>query len=268
MLFRVGPLCIGLISAWFNHTGSKHSLTFPLALGTSRKLLHHSDVSSTPSGAVMCCFCSLSNSSKGFWSAYAMHLGGTWYGLLSGFICIENVPLQHPLLLNTSSNSLCNYCVVSVLLFLLLSYIGPERKYLVSDNVLLSISLILLFDFEMPSVFVQHFSALTVCCFGSSPCIVCMSVQQLSLPLVCSAPIAWMFIFSILSTSMSGMHSKACPLLETKKLHFLLLFLCSNTTICVPNWVIVVLLFIFNCKLFFIATNCPFGYLGNNFWLI
>ena len=31
-LFRVGPLCMGLISAWFRHAGSRHNLTIPLAL--------------------------------------------------------------------------------------------------------------------------------------------------------------------------------------------------------------------------------------------
>ena len=63
MSFRVGPLCIGLISAWFKHAGSRHNVTFPLALGTSTKLLHLSDVSLTPQGAIMSCFCSLYNSS-------------------------------------------------------------------------------------------------------------------------------------------------------------------------------------------------------------
>ena len=48
--FRVGPLCIGHISAWFRDAGSRHSLTLPLALGTSTKLLHHSNVSLTHQG--------------------------------------------------------------------------------------------------------------------------------------------------------------------------------------------------------------------------
>ena len=77
--FRVDPLCIGLISAWFRHAGSRHNLTLPLALVTNTKLLHHSDVLSTPSGAIMYSFCSLSNSSfNSVWSAYATHLNGAW----------------------------------------------------------------------------------------------------------------------------------------------------------------------------------------------
>ena len=49
---------------------SKHNLTFPLALGTQIKLLHHSDVSSTPNGKMICCFSSHSSSSfSGFFSA-------------------------------------------------------------------------------------------------------------------------------------------------------------------------------------------------------
>ena len=43
---------MGLINAWFNCDGSKHNLTLPLALDTNTKLLHHSDVSSTPSGVI------------------------------------------------------------------------------------------------------------------------------------------------------------------------------------------------------------------------
>ena len=35
MSFNVGPLCMGLIGTWFNHAGSKHNLTLPLALGTN-----------------------------------------------------------------------------------------------------------------------------------------------------------------------------------------------------------------------------------------
>ena len=78
MSFSLGPLCMGLISAWFSCAGSKHSLTLPLALDTSTKLLHHSDISLTPSGAIMSCCCSLSNSYlNGFCNTYATHLGGT-----------------------------------------------------------------------------------------------------------------------------------------------------------------------------------------------
>ena len=63
ILFEMGPLCTGLISAWFNCAGSRHSLTLPLALGTSTKLLHHSEVSLTSRDAIMSCCSSLFNSS-------------------------------------------------------------------------------------------------------------------------------------------------------------------------------------------------------------
>ena len=127
MLFSVDPLCMGFINAWFSHTGSKHSLTLPLALGTSTKLLYYSDISSIPSGAIMSCCCSLSNSSlNGFCSAYATHLGGTWYSLLSSFSCKANMPSKHRMPLN----SLCICCVNSALFFLSVSQFGPERKYL------------------------------------------------------------------------------------------------------------------------------------------
>ena len=108
MLFNVGPLCIGLINAWLSHAGSKHSHTIPFALGTNTKLLHHSTILSTPRGAMMSISCSHSSSSlNGFCNAYAMHLGGTWYGLLLGLSCNGNVPSKHPIPLNTSPNVLC-----------------------------------------------------------------------------------------------------------------------------------------------------------------
>ena len=117
----VSPLCTSL-SAWFSQAGSRHNLTFPFALGTSTKLLHYSEVSSTPRGAIMSCFCTLLNSSlNGFHSAYAMHLWGTWYGLLSSFNCNKNVPSKHPIPLNISSKSLCSCCLISALFFLSLS---------------------------------------------------------------------------------------------------------------------------------------------------
>ena len=119
ILFNVGPLCIGLINAWFNHNRSKHNLTLWLALGTNTKLLHHSAISSTPSGVIMSSYCNLSSLSlNGFCSQYATCLGGTWSGLLSGLSCNENVPSKHPMPLNTLSNSVC-ICYVSLALFLL-----------------------------------------------------------------------------------------------------------------------------------------------------
>ena len=52
----------------------------------------------------------------------------------------------------------------------------------------------------------------------------------------------------------------------TKNLHILFLFLCSIFTVHVPNWVIVVLLYIFNCIFtIFVAANCSLVILGNNF---
>ena len=76
--FSIGPLCMGLINAWFSHAGSKQNLILWLALGTNTKLLHHSNISLTPSGVIIYCCFSLSNSSlKGFCSTYATCLSGT-----------------------------------------------------------------------------------------------------------------------------------------------------------------------------------------------
>ena len=147
---------MGLINAWFSHAGSKHNLTLPLALGTNTKLLHHSYISLTPSGAIISCCCSLSNSSlNGFCSAYATCLGGAWYSLLSGFSCKENVPSKHPMPLNILFNSLCICCAHLALFLLYVSQPGPERKYFVGLFALvLTIDLVpFLVDFEMLSVF-------------------------------------------------------------------------------------------------------------------
>ena len=78
MSLSVGPLCTSLISAWFCHAGSRHNLTLPFALGINTKLLHHSAVSSTPSGPMMSCFCRCFNFSKGFCSTHATCFGGAW----------------------------------------------------------------------------------------------------------------------------------------------------------------------------------------------
>ena len=59
----VGPLCTVPMSVVFSFAGSWNNLTLPFDLGTSTKLLHHSTVSSMPSGVMMSCFCSNFNSS-------------------------------------------------------------------------------------------------------------------------------------------------------------------------------------------------------------
>ena len=80
----IGPLCTSFINAWFSLARSKHSLTFPFGFGTNTKLLHHSTAFPMPSGAVMSCYCRHSNSSlNDHCKAYAMCLGGAWYGLIS-----------------------------------------------------------------------------------------------------------------------------------------------------------------------------------------
>ena len=100
-----------LFCTWFSLARSRLSQTFLLFLGTRTKLLH-SDNSSTPSGTIINCFDSLPISSlKGYYSAYAICLGGISYGLLPSLICKVNLPLKHPLPVNTASNSLHNLFV-------------------------------------------------------------------------------------------------------------------------------------------------------------
>ena len=150
--FSVGPLCTSPICAWFHLAGSRQSLTFPFDFG--KKLLHHSAVSSMPSGAMMCCCCTHSNYSlDGCCRAYAMHLEGTWYGLLSGLACNENVPSKYLIPLNTSLNYLCIHCVILSLACLSASMLRPGMKYFMLLLLLsLTIALSSISKFE-PSVF-------------------------------------------------------------------------------------------------------------------
>ena len=101
----LGPWWTALTSTYFSLARSKHSLTFPLGLGTRPKLLYHSTGLSMPRGIMVFCWWSHSNSSlKGFSSAYATCLGGTWYGLLSDFTHKENIPLKQPIPLKHLQN--------------------------------------------------------------------------------------------------------------------------------------------------------------------
>ena len=131
--FNVGPLWMGLISAWFSLTRSKYSLTLLFALGTNTKQLHHSVILSILRGAMMSILYSCSSSSlNGFCNAYTTCLGVIWYSLLSGLSCKENVPSKHPIPLNTFSNVLWTSCVSSTLfLYLLQDWEMRENSYFV-----------------------------------------------------------------------------------------------------------------------------------------
>ena len=127
VLFTVGSLCTGLISAWFSLAGSRHSLNFPFSFGSNMKLIHHLAVLSMPSGVMMsCCYICSSSSLNGCCRANAMHPGDSWYDWLSGLTCNENVPSKQLIPLNTSLNSICNHCVISSLAFLSVSLLGLE----------------------------------------------------------------------------------------------------------------------------------------------
>ena len=76
MSCSVVPLCTGLINTLLGPARFRNSLTLPLAFGDQRKLLYHLDVSSTPSGTFICCFCNLSSSTlRGSCSACTILLG-------------------------------------------------------------------------------------------------------------------------------------------------------------------------------------------------
>ena len=54
---------------------------------------------------------------EGYCSAYTLHLGSTWYGLLPSLFFKVSVPLNKPIPVKTSSNSLC-HCFVGLALAL------------------------------------------------------------------------------------------------------------------------------------------------------
>ena len=56
MSFSLGPLHTSLVMVWSKLADSRHSLAIRLGLGTSTKLLHHSRLSSMPTGTMICCF--------------------------------------------------------------------------------------------------------------------------------------------------------------------------------------------------------------------
>ena len=60
---------------------------------------------------------------------------------------------KHPIPVNTSSNSFCTHFVISVLAFLLLSLLGPGRKYSISLLFNGGVLSALLLKFELPWLF-------------------------------------------------------------------------------------------------------------------
>ena len=65
--FNIEPLHAGLISALLRLAWSWHIHTLPQVLGKGTKLMHLSNVLSMPRATIICCFCSLLNSS--FWGS-------------------------------------------------------------------------------------------------------------------------------------------------------------------------------------------------------
>ena len=121
ILFTVGSLCAGLISALLSLAGSRHNYTLPLAFETMTELLDHSNVSSTPRDTIICYFCSLSNSTlRGSWSTYTTLLGDAWYCQLPSFTCKVIMPSNTQFLRKTPRNSLCIFVSIPGLLYCLL----------------------------------------------------------------------------------------------------------------------------------------------------
>ena len=106
------------------------------------------------------------------WTVSVMHmplaLGGTWYGLLLGLSCNENVPSKHTIPLKTSPNVLWNFCVMTLLSPLSASVFADEVINGFVWFILAILTIGILFDY---SHFVSVCTALCNCVhFLSSVC--------------------------------------------------------------------------------------------------
>ena len=112
--FKVGPLCMGLISDQFRCTGFRYNLAIPLAFGTNTKLLHNSADLSNPSGIIMLrfvAFLTLPGMALEVHMSCISAVPGKVFCLV---LAAKNVPSKHPIPLNTPSKSICIGCVASV----------------------------------------------------------------------------------------------------------------------------------------------------------
>ena len=98
--------------------------------------MHYSDVSPTSNGTITCCFYSLSILSlSGSWNAYVTLLSEVWYGWLLFLTHSLNVPLKSPTPVNTSLNSLWNFCIINLLASMSSPMFALYPKYLIClDN--------------------------------------------------------------------------------------------------------------------------------------
>ena len=254
MSFNMGPLCISIINAWFSHARSKHILTLLLALATNTKLLHHSDISSTPRGAIISCCCRLSNSSwNGFCSVYAMHLCSIWYGLLSGLSCNENVPLKHPMSSNTSSKSLCICYIDLALLFCCYHIPGMQWNILLSYLFCLDCWLCAIVDRFWNAGFV-YMALLSSLCF----LYLCGPLHSVH---VCT-PLTISCIFHTYRVNVyinyvehiCVWHAQQCLTIPRnyKKCTYFWNISCSINAVYMPSWDIMVLLYVLNITCLFL----------------
>ena len=137
------------------------------------KLLHCSAILSTSSGASIWYSWSLSSSFlNSFWSAYVTSLGGAWYGLTSLLTCKEEVPLKHPIPVNTSLNS-CIFNIVSAHGALICFHFWTHRKLVyfmfssvVSMHIIFSAIVwicLVLFTYQFVFFYIDHLITGSLC---------------------------------------------------------------------------------------------------------
>ena len=96
---------------------------------TNTKLLHYSNVSSTSSLTIICCFCRCSNYFfNDLCRVYVTCLGGTWYGFMPSLTWKENVPLKHPILKKYHDIHYAYTCAIIALAAISVSFPGSAIK--------------------------------------------------------------------------------------------------------------------------------------------
>ena len=229
----MGPPCIGLISAWLRCARPRHNLTFQLALGTSTKLLHHSDVSLTHRGAIMSYFVAFLTLPgmvfEGCMPCILAVLSIAYYLDLAEMKCALKTPNTIKYMIKVFI-----YLLHAFNTFFLVAFIAWTWKEILCCFMWFSLNCWLCF------VVSQFWNAVHVCVALCSSDHFLLWLESPDSVHVCATLVAtsslfsiyWIDIFIILNASVPGMPRNACPLPgTTKNLHFFLLFLCSNSIV-------------------------------------
>ena len=119
------------------------------------------------------------------WMVFVMHRLHAWGPGTAYYLALSaaNVPLLHPIPMNTSLNSLCSCCVISALALISTLFWGPGMQYFILLLLSTTVGLSPIFEFEIMSVYV-YIAPLKLACL---------------LPVVCALPLIFHLIMELLS---------------------------------------------------------------------